>query len=283
VVIGSTDPNPLVNGKGIEILRAHGIEVEAGVLEESCRELNAGFFKFITAGLPYVTLKMAQSVDGKIADASGESRWISNDSARQLVHRWRWQHDAVLVGVGTVLKDNPQLTVRDDDGPQPRRIILDSHLRTPLDAHIVSDAHVHNTIIAISETCNEDEKIAELTKREAVVWRVPPGERGGLRLDAVLNKAFLANIALIIVEGGRAVFSSFLEERHADRLSCFIAPKLLGDGVPAFQGLKNLAMARHIALERPVWRVIGDNVLLQGKLWYPLDQPNLVTPKRKTD
>ncbi len=272
VVIGTTDPNPLVNGRGIAILREHGIEVETGVLEESSRELNAAFFKFILTGLPYVTLKIAQSVDGKIADAGGGSRWISNAAARRLVHRWRWQHDAILVGIGTVLKDDPMLTVRDDDGPQPKRIILDSFLRTPLNANVVSDAYVHTTIVAISETCNEEEKIDEISKRGGTIWKVPADSRGGLVLEIVLARARLANIAALMVEGGRSVFSSFLEAHHADRLACFIAPKLLGDGVPAFQGLKDLTANHSISLGKATWQVVDDNVLLQGNLQYPTTQ-----------
>lgn len=271
VVVGTVDPNPLVNGKGIEFLREHGIAAEVGVLDEACREVNAAFFKFITTGVPYVTLKMAQSVDGKIADASGASRWISNDSARRLVHRWRWQHDAILVGIGTVLKDNPQLTVRDDEGPQPRRIILDSHLRTPLESHVASDAFVNTTIIVVSEACNEAAKIAEIGKRGGVVWRVPLDRRGGLDLEAVLSRARLANVASVLVEGGRTVFSSFLEMKRADRLACFIAPKVLGDGVPAFQGLAGLDIGKTISLDKVSWQTIDDNVLLTGTLRYPLN------------
>lgn len=269
VVVGTVDPNPLVNGRGIAILREHGIAVEVGVLEEACRELNAAFFKFITSGLPYVTLKLAQSVNGKIADAQGLSRWISNEAARRVVHQWRWQHDALLVGVGTVLKDNPRLTVRDDAGPQPRRIILDSHFRTPLAAYVASDAAVHRTIIAIAEGCKEDSKIAELVKRGGIVWRVSAGINGGLQLDAVLTRARLANIASILVEGGRSVFSSFLERRLADRLACFIAPKIIGEGIPAFQGLPGTALDNGIELSKVVWQTIEDNVLLSGAIRYP--------------
>lgn len=270
VFVGALDPNPLINGKGAAILREHGIDVEVGVLEEASRELNAVFFKFITTGRPYVTLKLAQSVDGKIADANGASRWISNAAARRLVHRWRWQHDAVLVGIGAVLKDNPQLTVRDDDGPPPRRIILDSHFRTPLEANVLSDAHVQSTIMVISESCKETAKIDEMDKHGATVWRMPVDGRGGLNLEAVLSQARLANIASILVEGGRAVFSSFLEMKLADRLACFIAPKILGEGLPAFQGVASLPVSNPIALAQVSWQAIDDNVLLTGNLRYPV-------------
>lgn len=269
VVVGTIDPNPLVNGRGIAILREHGIGVEVGVLVEACQELNAAFFKFITVGLPYVTLKVAQSVDGKIADASGVSRWISNEAARRLVQRWRWQHDAVLVGIGTVLRDNPQLTVRDEEGPQPQRIVLDSHFRTPLTAHVASDTAVHRTIIVVADTCSEESKIAEFGERGGVVWRVAAGSNGGLGLQAVLAQAHLSNIASILVEGGRGVFSSFLERRLADRLACFIAPKIIGEGLLAFHGLPSSTLSGAIGLGNVSWQPIEGDVLLCGVLRYP--------------
>jgi diaminohydroxyphosphoribosylaminopyrimidine deaminase/5-amino-6-(5-phosphoribosylamino)uracil reductase len=269
VIIGSIDPNPLVNGRGAKILREHGIEVQSGLLEEACHELNESYFKFITTRLPFVTLKVAQSLDGKIADAAGRSRWISNEQARRLVHRWRWQSDAVLVGIGTVLADDPQLTVREESGPQPRRIVVDTNLRLPLTAAILNDAHVSQTIVAIGQDCKEREKMAEIESRGAKIWPIRTAPAGSLDMRHLMERIGQEGIASVFVEGGRRLFSSLLEGRFADRLKCFIAPKLLGDGIPAFQGLPIHSMVQAIYLEKTTWEILGDNVLVSGIISYP--------------
>lgn len=269
VIIGSVDPNPLVNGRGIRILREHGIVVETGLYEAACREMNESFFKFIATRLPFLTLKIAQSIDGKIADRHGYSRWISNSFARKLTHRWRWQNDAVLVGIGTALQDDPELTVRHEIGPQPRRIVLDSHLRIPLAAKLVSDAFAARTIVMISSECREEEKQAQLEQRGVQVWRVSPGKSEGLHLVEVLERLGAEGIASVLVEGGRRVFSVLLQERLADRLSCFVAPIILGEGVPAFHGLHIGSMSEAITLENLKWKVLGNNGLITGRIKYP--------------
>jgi diaminohydroxyphosphoribosylaminopyrimidine deaminase/5-amino-6-(5-phosphoribosylamino)uracil reductase len=268
VVIGTMDPNPLVNGRGVNMLREHGIAVESGLLEEACYELNESYFKFITTRLPFVTLKVAQSLDGKIADATGQSRWISNTHARKLVHRWRWQNDAILIGIGTALADDPQLTVREEPGPQPRRIIVDTNLRLPLTAKLLNDEHVAKTIVAIGENCHEREKIAEIESRGARVWLIHTTAAGNLDMRHLMERIGQEGIAALFVEGGRRIFSSLLEGRFADRLKCFIAPKLLGDGIPAFQGLPIANMNEMITLTKTSWEIVGDNVLLSGLLCY---------------
>ncbi len=269
VVIGMLDPNPLVNGRGVKMLREHHLEVETGLLEEACHELNESFFKFITARLPFVTLKVAQSLDGKIADPAGHSRWISNEQARRLVQRWRWQNDAILVGIGTALADNPRLTVRDEPGPQPRRIIVDTNLRLPLTTNVLTDEHVAKTIVAIGENCREREKIAEIEKRGARVWPLRITAAGNIDTRHLMERTAQEGIASVFVEGGRRVFSSLLEGRFADRLKCFIAPKLLGDGIPVFQGLPIASLSQAIRLEKIRWETIGDNVLVSGIIRYP--------------
>jgi diaminohydroxyphosphoribosylaminopyrimidine deaminase/5-amino-6-(5-phosphoribosylamino)uracil reductase len=269
VVLGSVDPNPLVNGRGIKVLRESGIAVETGLLAEACRELNESFFKYITTRLPFVTLKIAQSVDGKIADQHGQSRWISNERARRLTHRWRWQTDAVLVGIGTVLADDPRLTVRYEKGPQPRRIVLDSHLRIPLTAKLLADAHAEHTVIFISSDCKEHDKTAEIEQLGVKVWRVPPTPPGHLNLGHVLERMGQEGIASVMVEGGRRIFTSFLEEKFADRLTCFFAPMILGEGVPAFKGLQISNMSEAVHLVKPRWKILGDNGLVSGWIRYP--------------
>lgn len=268
VIIGTLDPNPLVNGRGVNILREHGLVVEIGLLEEACYELNENFFKFITSRLPFVTLKVAQSLDAKIADAQGNSKWISNAAARKLVHRWRWQNDAILIGIGTALADNPQLTVREEPGPQPRRIIVDTNLRLPLTASILTDAQVTKTIVAIGENCREREKIAAIANRGASVWPARTTPDGSLDLRHLLERLGQENIASVLVEGGRRIFSSLLETQLADRLKCFIAPTIIGDGIPAFQGLPLDNLQDAITFTKTTAEIIGDNVLFSGRLHY---------------
>ncbi len=269
VVIGSIDPNPLVNGRGIRTLREHGLIVETGLFEEACRELNESFFKYVTTRLPFVTLKIAQSIDGKIADRHGYARWISNNLARKLTHRWRWQSDAVMTGIGTVLQDDPELTVRHETGPQPRRIILDTHLRIPLSAKVLTDEHVPRTVVIISAACKEDEKAALLLARGVQIWRVAAGKNGSLQMVEVLDRLGAEGMASVLVEGGRRIFSCLLEEKLADRLSCFIAPIILGEGIPAFHGLHIGSMSEAITLENMRWKIMGDNGLLTGRIKYP--------------
>lgn len=155
VVIGTLDPNPLVNGKGIEILKRQGIETKLGVLEEECRSLDEAHFKYMTIGLPLVTVKLAQTLDGRIATVKGDSRWISSDKFRRLAHKLRAINDAIMVGIDTVLADDPQLTVRLVKGRNPARIILDSRLRIPLEAKVVRNREEASTIIATTSRADE--------------------------------------------------------------------------------------------------------------------------------
>ena len=165
------DPNPLVSGKGLRQLRRAGIAVRVGVLEQECRSLNEAFIKYITRRLPFVTLKLAASLDGKIASVTGDARWISSEDSRRIVHQLRNQVDAVVTGVGTVIVDDPQLTCRIPNGRNPRRVILDSHLRIPLDAKLLRQPDPEKCIIVTSDRSSR-QKTHAIESLGARVWRV---------------------------------------------------------------------------------------------------------------
>lgn len=265
VVVGTIDPNQRVNGKAIEMLKKNGIELKVGVLEQECKRLNEAYFKFITTGLPLVTLKIAQSVDGRIATKSGNSRWITNEKSRILAHRLRREHDAILVGVGTVLKDDPQLTVRLLRGRNPYRIVLDSRLRTPLEAKILCDDFVDKTIIATTEQAPSN-SIRSIEKRGAKVWIIDSDGNGKVNPQVLLRKLGERGISSLLVEGGREVFTSMLKAGLADRVVIFCAPILLGEGISAFGDLGVISLKEAIHLSEPRLRKIGSDFMITANI-----------------
>ena len=267
VVIGMKDPNPLVNGKGIYFLKAKGIQVTVGVLEEYCSQLNEHYVHFITHGRPFITLKMAQTLDGRIATSTGHSKWITSEDSRVIAHRLRSRHDAVLVGIGTLLADDPQLTVRHVRGPLPRRIILDSRLRIPLDAHVLSDANNFLTYVATTGNASK-EKIGRIEAKGASVLVLPEDERGWVNPDSLWKKMAELGITSVLVEGGSTVHTEFLRRKHADRMVLFIAPKILGSGIDAIGdlGIRNINSA--LELNDVRMRNFGQDVMITGKIAY---------------
>ncbi|MDQ7052483.1 MAG: RibD family protein [candidate division KSB1 bacterium] len=191
-------------------------------------------------------------------------KWITGERARRRVHRWRSEAGAVLVGIGTVLADDPQLTVRLVRGPQPWRVVLDTHLRIPLQAKLMTDEWVKKTII-FSSTAADEAKIADIQKRGARVIRLETQEQGELPLRAVLEKLAEWQITHVLVEGGSRIFSAFLQEDLADRLAVFIAPKLFGNGLPAME-LTGYSADRPLTLNHVRWRRVGEDVLLTADL-----------------
>ncbi|MFD1777261.1 bifunctional diaminohydroxyphosphoribosylaminopyrimidine deaminase/5-amino-6-(5-phosphoribosylamino)uracil reductase RibD [Fredinandcohnia salidurans] len=226
VVVATTDPNPLVAGKGIAKLKAAGIEVEVGVCKEQADALNAVFFHYLDKKRPYVTLKSATTLDGKIATVTGESKWITGEAARQDVHLYRSIHDAILVGVNTVLMDNPSLTTRlpNGTGKNPIRVILDSKLRTPLDSQIVNDGKAETWII-VSNQVNQ-EKINEFSEKKGV--RIIQLQEANLSISTMLTRLGEEGISSIFVEGGAEVNGSFLKEKAINQVIVYLAPKLFG-------------------------------------------------------
>jgi diaminohydroxyphosphoribosylaminopyrimidine deaminase/5-amino-6-(5-phosphoribosylamino)uracil reductase len=235
VVIGTLDCNPLVSGNGAEKLIQAGIEVKTGVLEKECLELNRFFFKFIQKRVPYVTVKVAQTLDGKIATLNNQSKWITTAASRAEVHHMRAFYDAVLVGKKTAMIDDPKLTVRMVEGRNPKRIILDSKLRIDVERSMFRDNPEQNVIIVTSIPSEEKKKkVAILKKLGVKILFVPEGKNGHLSLPAALKALGKENIMSILVEGGQEVFSAFVREKLADELRIFISPKLLGNGLSAF-------------------------------------------------
>lgn len=244
VVVGMQDPNPLVAGEGIKTLQSNNIEVEVGILEEQCKWLNRYFIKHITSGLPYVVAKIAQSFDGAIALSNGQSRWISCEESRRRAHKLRAELDAVLIGKGTALLDNPSLTVRSVKGRNPIRIVLDSKLSLPHNLQIF-DTSVSRTILCFSDSLSSN-KTNEIEKRGVETLAVKTDSSGMLDLEDLLSKHYkYYNIGSIMLEGGAKLLVSFLEANLIDELHLFIAPKIIGEGKRSFNSffIENLSLA----------------------------------------
>lgn len=261
VVVGTADPNPVVGGRGIAALRERGIAMTVGVMEERCRELNERFFTYIATGIPYVTLKFAETLDGKIATASGDSRWVSSPASRRFAHRLRSLHDSILVGVGTVLRDDPDLTCRLVRGRNPARIVVDSRLRVPLEARLVQDVRAARTIVAHTPQAS-GEKALRLADRGVETLAVAADARGRVDLPALLAALGKKGLSSILVEGGGEVIASLLAAHLADRLIAIVAPKIVGAGKDAVGDLGIALMADALPVSvRRVTRKGGDIVI----------------------
>lgn len=263
VVFAMTDPNPCVAGCGAGILRQAGIEVTDGVLAGEAAKLNAAFIKYITAGMPFTAIKMAMTLDGKTATASGHSQWITGEAARRRVHMLRDQFDAVLVGIGTVLADDPQLTVRHIKGRNPVRIVVDSQGKTPLQARLLTDKAAP-TIIAASETA-DDARLRAYTAAGAEVMQLPHTQTG-LDLRVLLRNLAQKGLMSVLVEGGATINASIINENLADKVFWFIAPKLIGGvqapgpvGGSGVNHLQDAAELEDIQLE-----TVGGDILISG-------------------
>ncbi|MGC6508213.1 MAG: bifunctional diaminohydroxyphosphoribosylaminopyrimidine deaminase/5-amino-6-(5-phosphoribosylamino)uracil reductase RibD [Myxococcota bacterium] len=249
VYVGMLDPDPRMAGKGIKRLEEAGINVQVGLIEEECRTLNAAYLLAREQKRPLVTLKVASTLDGRVSDTSGQSKWITGEAARASGQRLRAEHDAILVGVGTVIKDDPQLNVRLENGPPIRPVILDTHLRTPQDAKIHTSGlkpwfYTHHA------------------SANANGWdvRTVPLDSTGLSFQAVLADLCSRDVYSVLVEGGASIASSILQTGLVDRLELFMAPKFLGGGLIWGDGLKlPLALAsqfeirEHAILDQDIW------------------------------
>ncbi len=232
VVIGIKDPYHLVAGKGIRLLKKNGIKVKVGVLENECRELNNFFFKLVITGLPYVMIKTAQTIDGKIADYKNRSKWISSPESRRLVHALRANYDAVLVGKNTVKYDNPELTVRMIKGRDPIRVIIDEKAELNLKSKVFTGRSSAKTIMITSHLANIS-RIKGLEKLGVkIIFCRSTG--GIIDINDALKKLASVGITSIMVEGGSFTYSEFIKKNLVDEFMIFIAPKVMGSGIEAF-------------------------------------------------
>ena len=262
VVAAMSDPNPKVAGRGFQILKDSGVEVEVGLCEDEARKLNEIFLKWITTGKPFVTLKTAMSLDGKIAAVSGQSKWITSEASRQRVHRLRDTLDAIMVGIETVLKDNPLLTTRIDNGKSPVRIVVDSKARTPIISNIVTN-HQAKTIIAVTGNAPK-ERVNALEKSGIEVLTAGNGER--VDLNILMNELAEREITSVLLEGGGTLNFAMLEAGLVDKVCAFIAPKIIGgrNALTSVEGdgFENLNDA--INLKGITTEMIDNDILITG-------------------
>lgn len=262
-VVGSDDPNPLVAGKGLEILRRGGVEVVSGVLREACDALNPVFFHFIRTKRPYVVMKYAMTMDGKIATRTGTSRWITGEAARRRVHRDRHRYTAIMAGVGTVLADDPMLNCRIKGGKNPVRIICDTHLRTPLTSQIVRTAGEIPTILA---TCAEPSLYGPYLDAHCQVWTLPERD-GHVDLDALMDRLGNAGIDSVLLEGGGTLNWAALESGIVQRVQAYVAPKLFGgDAKSPVEGQGVALPDQAVALKNTRILRVGEDILLESEV-----------------
>lgn len=264
VVIGTYDMNPLVCGKGAQKLIDAGIEVKVGVLENECMELNKFFFNYIVKNIPYVTIKAAITLDGKIADQKKYSKWISSVYSRQEVHNLRAEYDAVLVGSNTVKIDDPKLTVRFCEGRNPIRVVIDKDLSLGLNYKIFEiEREGQLLIVARQSSSAKKDKIAKLQKAGAEIIFLKENKNGEINLKQLLKELSKRKIASVLVEGGSKIYSSFIKNQLFDELLLFIAPKLLGKGIPFIEDIGISSLKKTMQLELRNYKKIGDDLLVE--------------------
>ena len=264
VVIAMRDPNPLVAGKGIKILEDAGVEVVCGVLEEEAVTLNEVFLKWITTKRPFVVLKTAMTLDGKIATSAGESQWITNETSRRRVHELRDIYDGILAGIGTVLKDDPSLTTRipGRTGKNAIRIIVDSQARTPLTAKVVTDGAAPTSVVVTEQAPKE--RVAALAASGVEILTAGSGAHVDLKL--LMQKLGEREICSVFVEGGGRVNFSLLEAGLVDKVHAFIAPKLIGgrEALTPVEGAGFARLSDAVELTRVTTEPLAGDILLTG-------------------
>ena len=260
VYVSTIDPNPLVCGRGINTLKRNGIKVYSGLLSEEAKSLNEDFFWSITKKIPWITLKLAMTLDGRIADREGHSQWITSVRSREFVHDLRRRHAAIVVGETTLLKDNPRLSIRYGKRANPARIVFSSSPFLPATSYFIKNAHKTRSIIVIAGGKSA------VTKKRAnglEIWYTGEQDREK-NLVAFLKKAYAEGLTSILVEGGSKLASSFMEYGRVNRVFFFYGNKLLGNGIEGFSFIKGLPLFRAIELYDRKVQLFGNDVVLSG-------------------
>ena len=259
LVLAMRDPNPLVSGKGISILRKNGVNVRVGVLREKARSLNKVFIKNITKKLPYLSIKLGMTLDGKIATLSGKSKYITNELSRRYVHRLRAQTDAILTTSETVLRDNPHLGLRVVKGKDPLRVVIDSTLRTDASSLVYRDK---NVLVATTFKSSSSARKSFVRKGiELLVY-----QSSSVPLKKLLQDLYKRNICRVMVEAGSALTTSLLKEGLADSLILFFAPIILGNGIPWVQNLEIYDLNEALRLKNVEYRRLGNDIMISGSI-----------------
>lgn len=263
VIVGMVDPNPLNNGKGVEILKQNKIKVKVGFLEDKLRRLNEAFIKYITRKMPFVTVKVAESLDGRIATRTGDSKWITSDKSRGFAHRLRADFDAIMVGVNTVLRDNPKLDVWFSKR-HPVKIVVDSQLSTPEKANIFSGSS-SVIIVTLATRSGQETENRMILSRKANILEVKE-KAGQVNLKDLMKKLAGMGITNILVEGGGMLIGSLFDDGLVDKIMFFISPKIIGgkDAISSVMGQGIARIERAAKLKNIVLRRFGEDFLIEG-------------------
>lgn len=259
-VIACLDPNPIVAGRGKKILEEAGIEVVVGVREKEAKELNKVFMKYITEKNPYLFLKCAITLDGKIATNERDSKWITNEKSREKVQFLRHEYMGIMVGINTLINDNPRLTARIENGVNPFRIVVDPHLRTPLESNFVNMADDNKSIIVTSKENEKNDKIKELENKNVKIIYM---EGYDFSVHEILKKIGELKIDSVLLEGGSYLISKAFKENRIDGGEIFIAPKILGGGLPFIDGFDFKEIKDCFHLENVKFNVYDDNISVE--------------------
>ncbi|MBS5036984.1 MAG: bifunctional diaminohydroxyphosphoribosylaminopyrimidine deaminase/5-amino-6-(5-phosphoribosylamino)uracil reductase RibD [Fusobacterium sp.] len=259
-VIACLDPNPIVAGRGKKILEEAGIEVVVGVREKEAKELNKVFMKYITEKNPYLFLKCAITLDGKIATNERDSKWITNEKSREKVQFLRHEYMGIMVGINTLINDNPRLTARIENGVNPFRIVVDPHLRTPLESNFVNMADDNKSIIVTSKENEKNDKITELENKNVKIIYM---EGYDFSVHEILKKIGELKIDSVLLEGGSYLISKAFKENRIDGGEIFIAPKILGGGLPFIDGFDFKEIKDCFHLENVKFNVYDDNISVE--------------------